>query len=51
MAIADKSKYFIVNEDENDLQFTISFNGIVIDKVASYKHLGFLVDKDLDLTL
>ena len=41
MEIADKSKYFIINEDISDQSFSLSFNGIIIDKVNSYKYLGF----------
>lgn len=29
MQIADKSKYFIVNEDESDANFVLNLNGIV----------------------
>lgn len=33
MDIADKSAYFIINEDSNDEFFSLSFNGTLISKL------------------
>ena len=48
LEISEKSKFFIMNADEDDLEYNISIAEQSIERVYSLKYLGFNVSKDLD---
>ena len=49
LEISDKSKYFIINQENSDQKFSFYLCGTAIDKTDTYKCLGFEMNNMLDL--
>ena len=51
LSISDKSGFFIINENPADANYNLHFNETRIQRVESYKYLGFIITKDLNYCL